>query len=109
MVDESSLTGESESVGKGLDPIDSDAPLAEGPSRAWVGTAVTNGRARGVVTATEFGRIAQLPPCNVNQRYWENSWESSRSPFSFWQRSPAGSVSSEIVNHERDCTVWVVE
>ncbi len=63
-VDESSLTGESESVGKDIDPVDSDAILAEQSSMAWMGTAVTNGRARGVVTATgmatEFGRIAQL-------------------------------------------------
>ncbi len=63
-VDESSLTGESESVGKSIDPVDSDALLAERSSMAWMGTAVTNGRARGVVTATgmatEFGRIAQL-------------------------------------------------
>ena len=63
-LDESSLTGESESVGKGIDPVDKDAPLAARSSVVWMGTAVTNGRARGVVTATgmatEFGRIARL-------------------------------------------------
>jgi Ca2+-transporting ATPase len=63
-VDESSLTGESESVNKGIAPVDGDAPLAERTSVGWMGTAVSNGRARGVVTATgmatEFGRIARL-------------------------------------------------
>ena len=63
-LDESSLTGESESVSKGIDVIDRDAPLAGRASMVWMGTAVTNGRARGVVTATgmatEFGRIARL-------------------------------------------------
>lgn len=63
-LDESSLTGESESVSKGIDPVDKDAPLAERASVAWMGTAVTNGRTRGVVIATgmatEFGRIARL-------------------------------------------------
>lgn len=63
-VDESSLTGESESVGKGIDAVDRDAPFAERTSMVWMGTAVTNGRAQGVVTATgmatEFGRIARL-------------------------------------------------
>lgn len=62
--DESSLTGESESVNKDIAPVDIDTPLAERTSVGWMGTAVTNGRARGVVTATgmatEFGRIARL-------------------------------------------------
>ncbi|MDY6837729.1 MAG: HAD-IC family P-type ATPase [Thermodesulfobacteriota bacterium] len=63
-LDESSLTGESESVSKGVHPVSKDSPLAERSSLVWMGTAVTNGRARGVVTATgmatEFGRIARL-------------------------------------------------
>ena len=63
-VDESSLTGESGSVGKDTEPDPPDTPLAEQKSMVWMGTAVTNGRARGVVTATgmstEFGRIAGL-------------------------------------------------
>ena len=63
-VDESSLTGESESVGKGIDPADKEAPISARPCVVWMGTAITNGRARGVVTATgmatEFGRIARL-------------------------------------------------
>jgi len=63
-MDESSLTGESESVAKQTEAVDKNAPLAEQPSMVWMGTEVTNGRARGVVTstgnATEFGRIARL-------------------------------------------------
>ena len=63
-MDESSLTGESESVSKSIDPVDEETPLAELSCMAWMGTAVTNGSAHGVVTATgmvtEFGRIAQL-------------------------------------------------
>jgi Ca2+-transporting ATPase len=63
-MDESALTGESESVDKGVEVVDTETPLAERYSMAWTGTAVTNGRALGVVVATgmstEFGRIAQL-------------------------------------------------
>lgn len=63
-VDESLLTGESESVSKDIVPVNLDTPLAERVSMAWMGTAITNGRARGVVVTTgmdtEFGRIAQL-------------------------------------------------
>lgn len=62
--DESSLTGESVSVNKSIDPAEATAPLAERSSVAWMGTSVTNGRAYGVVVATgmetEFGRIAEL-------------------------------------------------
>jgi len=63
-IDESTLTGESESVDKGVEALAADTPLAERASVAWMGTAVTNGRAIGVVTATgmdtEFGRIAAI-------------------------------------------------
>ncbi|MDX2447994.1 MAG: HAD-IC family P-type ATPase [Desulfobacterales bacterium] len=63
-VDESSLTGESESVGKDVHPTNPDTPMAERTSMAWMGTTITNGRASGVVVATgmntEFGHIAQL-------------------------------------------------
>lgn len=62
--DESSLTGESESMAKGITPVASKTPLAERRSMAWMGTVVTNGRGLGVVVATgmatEFGRIAHL-------------------------------------------------
>ena len=63
-IDESSLTGESDSVDKGEGVNESTAPLAERTSLAWMGTAVVNGRGLGVVVATgmktEFGRIAEL-------------------------------------------------
>ncbi len=63
-VDESSLTGESAPVSKSIEPAEPAAILAERSSMAWMGTSVTNGRARGVAVATgmttDFGRIAQL-------------------------------------------------
>ncbi|MFQ6026589.1 MAG: cation-translocating P-type ATPase [Dehalococcoidia bacterium] len=63
-IDESSLTGESVSVTKGNAPVAVDTPVAERASIAWMGTAVTDGRARGIAVATgmstEFGRIAEL-------------------------------------------------
>jgi len=63
-VDESSLTGESQSASKDIEPVASNSPLAERASMAWMGTVVTNGRGMGVVVATgmatEFGRIANL-------------------------------------------------
>ncbi len=63
-MDESAITGESLPVSKDIEPVESDAAMAERSSIAWMGTAVTNGRARGVVVATgmitEFGRIAHL-------------------------------------------------
>lgn len=62
--DESSLTGESASIGKNAAVVNSDTPLPERACMAWMGTVVTNGRAAGVVVATgmetEFGRIARL-------------------------------------------------
>ncbi len=63
-VDESALTGESQAVVKDVTPVAADTPLALRHDMAWMGTTVTNGRARGVVVATgmnsEFGRIAHL-------------------------------------------------
>ena len=63
-MDESALTGESLPVSKDIAAVDAETPLAERSSMAWTGTAVTNGRAQGVVVATgmstEFGRIAHL-------------------------------------------------
>ncbi len=62
--DESSLTGESESVDKGATAVDGDAALPERGSMAWAGTVITSGRGMGAVVATgmesEFGRIARL-------------------------------------------------
>lgn len=63
-IDESALTGESAPVEKTPRAVSSETPLAERRSMAWMGTAVSEGRARGVVVATglrtEFGRIAEL-------------------------------------------------
>jgi len=63
-VDESALTGESGSVTKGTAAVEASADLAEQSSMSWMGTAVTNGRGLGAVTATgagtQFGRIASL-------------------------------------------------
>ena len=63
-VDESALTGESESVSKGINPVDAETDLALRSCMAWMGTAVTNGRGLGAVVATggqtQFGRIASL-------------------------------------------------
>ena len=64
LMDESSLTGESESTEKGVGSIAPDTELADKTSIAWMGTAVVNGHGLGVVVATgmktEFGRIAEL-------------------------------------------------
>lgn len=63
-MDESSLTGESTSVSKNTESVDNETVLAERSCIAWMGTAVTNGSARGLVIATgmdsEFGRIAAM-------------------------------------------------
>ena len=70
-VDESSLTGESVPASKGIESVASETPLAERSSQAWMGTAITNGRAQGVVVATgmetEFGRIAHLTQSVVDE------------------------------------------
>lgn len=63
-VDESPLTGESGSVSKRTTAVPADAELAMQSCMSWMGTAVTNGRGLGVVTATaastQFGKIASL-------------------------------------------------
>ncbi|MFC1712921.1 cation-translocating P-type ATPase [Candidatus Poribacteria bacterium] len=70
-VDESTLTGESVPVSKGIESVDPETPLAERSSQVWMGTAITNGRAHGVVVATgmetEFGRIADLTQSVVDE------------------------------------------
>lgn len=71
-MDESSFTGESVPVSKGIESVDSETALAEQSSMVWMGTAVTNGRAQGAVVATgmttEFGRIAHLTQSDCSQR-----------------------------------------
>jgi len=63
-VDEAPLTGESAPVGKQVEAVEDDAPLAERASMLWAGTVVTDGQGRGVVvgtgSATELGRIGNL-------------------------------------------------
>ena len=64
-IDESTLTGESEPVSKKIGALKSrDAILAEKNNMAFMGTIVTAGKARGIVTATgdksELGRISSI-------------------------------------------------
>ena len=55
-VQESSLTGESSAVDKHAEAaLADDTPLAEQCTMAWMGTAVTCGRGRGIVTGTGQG------------------------------------------------------
>lgn len=63
-VQESALTGESFSVQKQANPVAPDTPLAERLCMLYAGTLVTQGRARGVITAigdnTEIGKIGDM-------------------------------------------------
>jgi magnesium-transporting ATPase (P-type) len=63
-VDEAPLTGESEPVSKGPEPVAGDALLGDRTSMAYSGTVVTSGRLRGTVVATgletELGRIGTM-------------------------------------------------
>jgi Ca2+-transporting ATPase len=61
---EAALTGESEAVEKGVEPVGVDALLAERRSMLYLGTTIVAGRAVAIVTATgaqtELGRIGRL-------------------------------------------------
>ncbi len=61
-VNESSLTGESQSVYKNSEKVKEDTPLADRSDMVWMSTAVTSGRGRAVVVETgmdsELGEIA---------------------------------------------------
>lgn len=63
-VDESSLTGESQAVGKAVPPVERAAPMAERHSMLYAGAPVLAGEATGVVVATgagsELGRMGTL-------------------------------------------------
>jgi len=64
-VEEAALTGESESVDKGTEPVDEEGvPLGDRRCMAYSGTQVTAGRGVGVVVTTgmdtELGHIAEL-------------------------------------------------
>jgi Ca2+-transporting ATPase len=62
--EESALTGESRTVEKSPHPVPAAAPVAERSSMLFLGTAVSAGRAVGIVTAvgetTELGKIGRL-------------------------------------------------
>jgi len=62
--DEAVLTGESTPVGKGLDVVKSEAPIAERKNMLFMATHTIYGRGKAVVTSTgmktEFGKIAEL-------------------------------------------------
>ncbi|HET6518484.1 MAG TPA: cation-transporting P-type ATPase, partial [Geminicoccaceae bacterium] len=63
-VDESALTGESVPVGKTIEPIQGEPPLAERANMAYKGTSVTLGAGAGVAVGTgmdpEIGRISAM-------------------------------------------------
>jgi Ca2+-transporting ATPase len=63
-VDESALTGESETIRKTLSPLNEDTLLAERTNMLHKGTAVTRGSGKGVVVAvgmqSQLGKIASL-------------------------------------------------
>ena len=63
-VDEAALTGESVSVNKATDPVDTDSPIAERSNMLFKGTTIVEGSGQGVVVAigmeTELGRVADL-------------------------------------------------
>ncbi len=62
-VDESALTGESQPVGKQVDSLARDVPLAERSNLVYMNTLLTRGRGEIIVTATglgtEMGRLSQ--------------------------------------------------
>jgi Ca2+-transporting ATPase len=62
--DESTLTGESIPVEKGIDPVESEAPLPDRESMLFKGTSITSGSGKGVVVSigmkTELGSISEM-------------------------------------------------
>jgi potassium/sodium efflux P-type ATPase len=72
MVGEASLTGESEAVSKGTEPLAGAAGIGDRVNMVFNGTAVTRGRGRAVVTATgmatEMGKVARLLSTTEGER-----------------------------------------
>lgn len=70
--DESTLTGESLPVDKSAEPADEASPIAERVSMVYLGTIVSSGHGRAVITATsgltEIGRIGSLLSSVPDQR-----------------------------------------
>lgn len=62
--DESSLTGESTPVSKGVQPLAEETPVSERVNTVFAGTTVVYGRGKALVTSTgmktEFGKIARM-------------------------------------------------
>ncbi|MGC9358399.1 MAG: cation-transporting P-type ATPase, partial [Anaerolineae bacterium] len=63
-INESALTGESVPVGKQVEPVEEEVPLAERVNMAFKGTSVTRGSGEGIVVnigmETELGEISTL-------------------------------------------------
>jgi Ca2+-transporting ATPase len=62
--EEAALTGESTSVSKKVGPVEEKTPVADRKNMVFMGTHLTYGRGRAVVTgtgmSTEFGKIAEM-------------------------------------------------
>ncbi|MCJ7574865.1 cation-translocating P-type ATPase [Candidatus Bathyarchaeota archaeon] len=62
--EEAALTGESASVSKRVGPVEERAPVADRKNMVFMGTHITYGRGKAVVTGTgmktEFGKIAEM-------------------------------------------------
>lgn len=63
-IQEAVLTGESQSVEKDINPVDTGAPLAEHRCMAYAGTYITKGQGNGIVVSTadntEIGHISTM-------------------------------------------------